>query len=529
MEDNPDYTRTTAHHHSSPPHHFLSLHHFLQKTKKRSLFALLSLLLFLLLSYNGAFIFSVYVPFPSKTQPVDTTFSPRTVAGKLRKWVPVSSSTTKLASSKLYAVKEENPPAISKTHSPLLRKSHSFTLLNDNFISSPSKTPPKPANSLPENSTGESRNWVSPPSSTTVKSVKEEDPPATSSMTHLPVSPKSRGFAFLAENSLVYSPTRWQKHKQVFKVLLFGAQPKKFAARMKEFFGKNSSNSYCKVRFFMTWISSLESFGDREFFSIEALFKSHPNGCLVIVSNSMDSRGGMQVLRPFLDKGFKVAAISPDYDYLFKNTVAELWFDRLVRGNVDPGEVSLGQNLSNLLRLAVLYKFGGIYIDTDFIMLRSFKNLRNVIGAQTIDQETRNWSRLNNAVMVFDKGHPLLYKFIQEFALTFDGNKWGHNGPYLVSRVVSRVSGRPGYNFTVLPPKAFYPVNWNRVHNLFRGPRNESDSKWLLSKCKQIQSESHAVHLWNKQSKGLKAQEGSIVKRIMSDRCIFCDPSASAL
>ncbi|KAL6008311.1 hypothetical protein ACLOJK_033817 [Asimina triloba] len=35
----------------------------------------------------------------------------------------------------------------------------------------------------------------------------------------------------------------------------------------------------------------------------------------------------------------------------------------------------------------------------------------------------RNWSRLNNAVMVFDKSHPLLYHFIQEFTQTFDGNR----------------------------------------------------------------------------------------------------------
>ncbi|GMH03187.1 hypothetical protein Nepgr_005026 [Nepenthes gracilis] len=29
------------------------------------------------------------------------------------------------------------------------------------------------------------------------------------------------------------------------------------------------------------------------------------------------------------------------------------------------------------------------------------------------------------------RGHPLLLKFIEDFATTFDGNKWGHNGPYL--------------------------------------------------------------------------------------------------
>ncbi|GLT75101.1 hypothetical protein SLA2020_468510 [Shorea laevis] len=180
----------------------------------------------------------------------------------------------------------------------------------------------------------------------------------------------------------------------------------------------------------MTWISSIELFGERELLSIEGLFKSHPNACLLIVSNSLDSRTGRLLLSPFLDKGFKLIALKPDFDSIFENTPAKSWFSGLKNGNVDAGEVSLGQNLSNLLRLALLYKFGGVYIDADVMVLRSFNKLRNVVGAQTIDLETKSWSRLNNAVLIFDKEHPLLYKFIQEFALTFNGNKWGHKSQW---------------------------------------------------------------------------------------------------
>lgn len=122
----------------------------------------------------------------------------------------------------------------------------------------------------------------------------------------------------------------------------------------------------------MTWISSLESFSNRELFAIASLFKSHPNACLAIVSNSMHSKKGRLFLKPFLNKGFKVIATKPDFDYIFKNTPAEAWFNELSKGNIDPGEVSLGQNLSNLLRLALLHKFGGTYIDTDVIVLKSY-------------------------------------------------------------------------------------------------------------------------------------------------------------
>ncbi|KAM7469863.1 hypothetical protein LguiA_008046 [Lonicera macranthoides] len=55
------------------------------------------------------------------------------------------------------------------------------------------------------------------------------------------------------------------------------------------------------VRFFMTWISPSVSFGDRELFAIETLFKSHPNACLIIVTNSIDSIREMQNPWGFLE------------------------------------------------------------------------------------------------------------------------------------------------------------------------------------------------------------------------------------
>ncbi|CAH1430774.1 unnamed protein product [Lactuca virosa] len=144
----------------------------------------------------------------------------------------------------------------------------------------------------------------------------------------------------------------------------------------------------------------------------------------------MDSNKGRQILKPFQEKRFRVTTISPDLHYLFKNTMEESWVFKLTKGDVDAGFIPFGQKLSNLLRLCLLYKFSGVYMDTDVMILKSFSKLKNSIGSQTLDLSSKNWSRLNNAIMVFDKMHPLVYKFIEEFALTFNGNKWGRKGPY---------------------------------------------------------------------------------------------------
>ncbi|KAL9689438.1 hypothetical protein QQ045_009824 [Rhodiola kirilowii] len=318
-----------------------------------------------------------------------------------------------------------------------------------------------------------------------------------------------------------------------FKTMRLEARPKRFVARVRSFFqARNGSDSFCEVQFFMTWISSIDSFGEREIFALQSLFIANPRACLVLISSSMDSKKGVELLKPFVKRGFKVIPIAPDFMFLFKNTPAESWFDKLRQGKLNPGDIALGQNISNLLRLALLYKFGGVYVDTDVIILKSFSSLRNVIGAQTMDSETKNWTRLNNAVMVFDKKHPLVFEFINEFALTFDGNKWGHNGPYLVSRVVSRVSQEENWhkdklknNFTVLPSQMFYPVDWSRVGSLFEGPRDEKHSKWISNKMTQIYTQSLAIHMWNRQSKMLKIENGSIIGHIIKDHCAFCNDS----
>ncbi|KAL3585756.1 hypothetical protein D5086_012623 [Populus alba] len=161
-------------------------------------------------------------------------------------------------------------------------------------------------------------------------------------------------------------------------------------------------------------------------------------------------------------------------------------------GNKDPGEIPLSQNLSNLIILAVLNK-------------------------------------LNNAVLVFDMNHPLLFKFIEEFASTFGGNKWGHNGPYLISRFVQKVAERPGYNFTILPPMAFDPAGWNRIGGFFKKSESNAESRWVNAKLLLlISGETYGVHVWNRQSSRFSIEEGSIMSRLISDNCVIWEYKQSS-
>ncbi|KAL4381588.1 hypothetical protein HN51_005178 [Arachis hypogaea] len=280
-------------------------------------------------------------------------------------------------------------------------------------------------------------------------------------------------------------------------------------------------NKGCSVLFHIIWFSPAKHFGKREFLTMDTFFKAHPDGCLIVVSRSMDTDSGYATLKPLIDRGFKVGAITPDVPFLVKDTPAEAWLELIKSGNRDPGDIPLSQNLSNLVRLAMLYKYGGGYMDTDIIVLKDFLDLRNAIGAQSLDFTTKQWNRLNNAVMMFDNNHPVVWEFLQEFSTTFNGNKWGNNGPYLVSRVMARLEG---HNITILPPKAFYPVDWNGIGKLYKKPEGELESRWVESQIDELSNgESYAVHLWNKRSKNLAIEEGSVMARLVSTHCVVCD------
>jgi len=49
--------------------------------------------------------------------------------------------------------------------------------------------------------------------------------------------------------------------------------------------------------------------------------------------------------------------------------------------------------------------------------------------------------------------------------------------------------------FTVLPPRAFYPVHWSKIGGLFVAPKDRKDKRWVKAKEENIKGESFGIHL----------------------------------
>ncbi|KAJ8447492.1 hypothetical protein Cgig2_019486 [Carnegiea gigantea] len=58
------------------------------------------------------------------------------------------------------------------------------------------------------------------------------------------------------------------------------------------------------------------------------------------------------------------------------------------------------------------------------------------------------------------------------------------------NRVARRVANGPGFEFSLLPPKAFYPVDWLRIHKLFKKPKSKSQIRRTREKALQLVEES---------------------------------------
>lgn len=137
---------------------------------------------------------------------------------------------------------------------------------------------------------------------------------------------------------------------------------------------------------------------------------------------------------------------------------------------------------SDILRLGIIYKHGGVYLDTDFVFLKPIDDLiEGDIPFATYEDTKGN---VSNAIFAFPSGH----EFIKELmpALYSRAKFMAHSskransisGPALWTLAIEAMASK--YQIKMMPPTAFYPYLWSELH------RSGEDF-----------TGSYAVHHWN--------------------------------
>ncbi|KAL9915949.1 lactosylceramide 4-alpha-galactosyltransferase-like [Glossina fuscipes fuscipes] len=158
-------------------------------------------------------------------------------------------------------------------------------------------------------------------------------------------------------------------------------------------------------------------------------------------------------------------------------------------------------HISDFLRFMTLWRFGGTYLDTDTITLKSLELLPpNYAGIE---------SKFNVAAGVINFspdgfGHQLAEKCLIYFLKNYKYNEWNTNGPGVITNIACEICNsteirkmpylRTCKGFHIHDHKLFYAIRYPYWEDFF-------ESKKAKSVLKQLR-QSYVAHFWNKLSAG---------------------------
>ncbi|KAH7965896.1 hypothetical protein HPB49_011951 [Dermacentor silvarum] len=151
-------------------------------------------------------------------------------------------------------------------------------------------------------------------------------------------------------------------------------------------------------------------------------------------------------------------------------------------------------HLSDWLRYVVLWKRGGVYLDSDMIVVKSLKGIRNAVFYQRIKSK-----EVGNSVLFFDKRHPVLGKIIQECARLYNPDFRMTCGPSLMSFLLSDTVLSRRVKF--FNESSFFAVPWENWQELFHPGKAPAVFR--------ATNASYGVHFWNYLSKKTPVVPGS--------------------
>jgi lactosylceramide 4-alpha-galactosyltransferase len=158
------------------------------------------------------------------------------------------------------------------------------------------------------------------------------------------------------------------------------------------------------------------------------------------------------------------------------------------------------EHTSDALRLLVLWKFGGTYLDTDMIVRKRLDSVQPNFACQQSQTE------INGAILNFEKseiGTKLIGTFMKDFVTNFNGNFFVSNGPYALTRVLKSLCNANDMEaimkiencqgFSVYNISMCYEITFSEMYKLMEPFYQEETLRRV--------NESLVVHFWNKESK----------------------------
>lgn len=172
------------------------------------------------------------------------------------------------------------------------------------------------------------------------------------------------------------------------------------------------------------------------------------------------------------------------------------------------------EHTADVLRILILYKYGGTYIDTDVVVRRTFNQmLPNYLGSEGSGYVANGVINLEATGF----GHQFAEACLNDLAQHFNGQQWAANGPFMVTRNLQKFCNTTDITkmtreqcagqLTVYPPDWFYRIRYPR-HAWFFYPEHTDE---VMNSTK----DDVLVHMWNKATCGIKLTINSTAAYIL--------------
>lgn len=164
----------------------------------------------------------------------------------------------------------------------------------------------------------------------------------------------------------------------------------------------------------------------------------------------------------------------------------------------------LAENLgakADILRYELLLKYGGVYLDVDFICIKPLDWLLKYTffaGAQPLDCA----GHLCNCIIGAIPNHPILKDCVQALGKSWDNNPEKQKnivdtvGPLHFQRSVMKFIDNKNLKLMILPSGFFFPIDFTKRLSGLEGLNSKKTKKSRRKAKSLLLPETHAIHYW---------------------------------
>eukprot|EP01113_Clastostelium_recurvatum_P009715 TRINITY_DN14714_c0_g1_i3.p1 TRINITY_DN14714_c0_g1~~TRINITY_DN14714_c0_g1_i3.p1 ORF type:complete len:883 (+),score=148.78 TRINITY_DN14714_c0_g1_i3:288-2651(+) len=288
--------------------------------------------------------------------------------------------------------------------------------------------------------------------------------------------------------------------------------------------------------FFFVWTTSPSTFQPRHMMSIESVLYHHPDACVRVYSNMLPK----DFFAEYAHAGRYDLSILPyDLFSLASGSPGASWVHNFDQWQTYPHFYA---HSADYLRFLLLYKYGGIYSDTDSILLTPLDATSlssstsssssssslfsyNFIGMEWCESDAGlPWCdnfpnvegvsglfSLSIGLMGFQPRHPLIAQTLSMFDTDYTPDRWGCGTVFisLAYKKLSQIS--TPFDLAIHAPSYFYPLGYQTIPSSF-------DPSIIIPS--NVTQSSVALHLFGKVTADLAIQKGSHVYQIMQENTL---------